>query len=79
VVFGGVASLPPSCAIGGALSMSSVTSTPSGRPPTLKLNTPVVHAPTLGAHGRCGVPLSRFGDLHPPSGSARPGIDLNRT
>jgi hypothetical protein len=79
VAFGGITSLPLSCAIGGALSMSSVTSTPSGHPPALKLNMPVAHAPALGAHGRGGVPLSRFGDLRPPSGSAGPGIDLNRT
>jgi hypothetical protein len=47
MAFGGVASMPPSCGIGGALSTSSVTSTPSGRPPALELNTPVVHAPAL--------------------------------
>jgi hypothetical protein len=63
VAFGGVASMPPSCGIGGTLSTISVTSTPSGRPPALELNTHVVHAPALGAHGRGGVPLSRFGDL----------------
>jgi hypothetical protein len=63
VAFGGVASMPPSCAIGGALSMSSVTSTPSGWPPTLELTTPVAHAPALDAHGQGGIPLSRFGDL----------------
>jgi hypothetical protein len=61
------------------LSTSSVTSTPSGRPPTLELNMPIAHAPAQGAHGRGGVPLSRFGDLCPPSGSAGLGIDLNRT
>jgi hypothetical protein len=67
------------CLVGGALSTSSVTSTLSGRPPALELNTPVAHAPALGAHGRGGVPLSRFGDLRPPSGFPRLGIDLNRT
>jgi hypothetical protein len=66
VAFGIVTSLPPSCAIDGALSRSSVTSTPSGRPPALELNMPIVHAPALGAHGRGGVPLSQFGDLRPP-------------
>jgi hypothetical protein len=79
VAFGGVASMPPSCGVGDALLTSSVTSTPSGRPPALELNTHVVHAPALGARGRGGVPLSRFGDLQPPSGSPGPGIDLNRT
>jgi hypothetical protein len=79
VVFGGVASMPPSCGVSGALSTSSVTSTPSGRPPELELNTPAAHAPALGAHGRGGVPLSRFGDFRPPSASTEPGIDLNRT
>jgi hypothetical protein len=63
VAFGGVASLPLPCGVGGALSTSSVTSTPSGRPPALELNTPVAHAPALGAHGRGGVPLSRFSDF----------------
>jgi hypothetical protein len=48
VAFDDIASLPPSCAVGGALSTSSVTSTPSGRPPALELNTPVAHAPALG-------------------------------
>jgi hypothetical protein len=79
VAFGSVASLPPSCGIGGALSTSSVTSTPSGLPPALELNTPVAHAPTMGAHGRGGVPLSRFGDFRPPSASTGPGINLKRT
>jgi hypothetical protein len=79
VAFSGVASLPPSCAVSGALSTSLVTSTPSGRPPALELNTPVVHAPALGTHGRGDVLLSRFGDLGPPSVSPGPGLDLNRT
>jgi hypothetical protein len=79
VAFGGVASLPPSCGVGGALSTNSVTSTPSGRPTALELNTPIVHAPALGPHGRGGVPISRFGDFRPPSASIGPGIDLNRT
>jgi hypothetical protein len=79
VASGGVASLPPSCAVGGALSTFSVTSTPSGRPPALDLNMPVLHVPALDAHGRGGVLLSRFGDLQPPSGSAGLGIDLNHT
>jgi hypothetical protein len=52
VAFGGAASVPPPHSIGGALSTSSVTSTPSGRPPALDPNTPVVHAPALGAHDR---------------------------
>jgi hypothetical protein len=71
VAFGGVASMPPSCVVGGALSTSSVTSTPSSRPPVLELNMHVTHAPALGAHGWGGVPLSRFGDLLPPVGVAR--------
>jgi hypothetical protein len=52
VAFTGVTSLPPACAVGGALLTSSVTSTPSDGPHALELNTPVVHAPALGAHGR---------------------------
>jgi hypothetical protein len=79
VMFGGVASVPPPQSVGGALSMSSVTSTPSGRPTAMEPNTPVAHASALGAHGRGGAALSRFGDLHPTSGSVGPGIDLNRT
>jgi hypothetical protein len=76
----GIASLPlSSVVVGGALSTSSVTSALSGRPPVLEPNTPIAHAPALGAHGRGGVALSRFGDLRPPSGSAGPDIDLNRT
>jgi hypothetical protein len=71
--------LPPSSVVSSALSTSSVTSIPSGSPPALEPNTHVVHAPALGAHGRGGVALSRFGDLRSPSGSAGPGIDLNRT
>jgi hypothetical protein len=79
VAFDGVASLPPSCGIGGALSTSSLTSTPSGRPPALELNTSVAHAPALGAHDQGGIPLSRFGDFRPPSVSIGPDIDLKRT
>jgi hypothetical protein len=79
VAFGGVASLPPSCGVGGALSTSSVTLTLSGRPPALELNTLVAHAPTLGTHGQGGVPLSRFGDFRPLSALIGPVIDLNRT
>jgi hypothetical protein len=79
VAFGGVASLPPSSIFGGALSTSSVTSTLSGHPPALEPNTPVAHAPALGAHGRGGIALSLFGDLCPPSGSAGPSINVNRT
>jgi hypothetical protein len=48
VAFGGIASMPPSCGVGGALSTSSVTSTPSGRPPALELNKHVSHAPAQG-------------------------------
>jgi hypothetical protein len=79
VAFGGVASVPPLHSVGGALSTSSVTSTPRGRPPALEPNTPVAHALALGAHGQCGASLSRFGDLRPMPGLAGPGIDLNRT
>jgi hypothetical protein len=79
VAFSGVASLPPSCGVGGALSTSSVTSTLSGRPPALELNTLVAHAPAMGAHGQGGVPLSRFGDFRPLSALIGPVIDLNRT
>jgi hypothetical protein len=79
VVFSDVATEHPPHSIGGALSMSSVTSTPSGCPP-LEPNMPVSHAPTLGAHTRMGGVLSRFCDLHPTlPGSAGPAIDLNRT
>jgi hypothetical protein len=79
VAFGGVASVPLLSAIDVPLSTSSVTSTPSGRPPALDPNTPVAHAPTLGALVWGGVAFSWFGDLHLPSGSAGPDIDLNRT
>jgi hypothetical protein len=80
IAFDDVVSVPPPQSIGGALSMSSVTSTPSGRPIALEPNTPVTHAPVLGAHGRGGAALFWFGDLHPTSsGSVGPGIDLNRT
>jgi hypothetical protein len=48
VAFDDIASLALSCAIGGALSTSSVTSTPRGRPPALEINTPVAYAPALG-------------------------------
>jgi hypothetical protein len=65
VAFGGVASLPPPCVVGGALSTSSVTSASSGCPPALELNMPVAHAPALGAHDRDGIPPSRLGDLRP--------------
>jgi hypothetical protein len=68
VAFGGVASMPPSCAIGDALSTSSVTSTPSGRPPALKLNTPVAHAPALGAHGRAASRSPGLATSDPPRG-----------
>jgi hypothetical protein len=56
VAFGGIASLPPPCVVGGALSTSSVTSASSGCPPALELNMPVAHAPalapTIGAASR---------------------------
>jgi hypothetical protein len=58
MAFGSVASVPPSSAIRGALSTSSVTSTPSSRPPVLDPNTPVAHAPALGALSGGGVALS---------------------
>jgi hypothetical protein len=71
--------VPPPHSVGGALSTSSIMSTPSGRPP-MEPNTSVVHAPALGAHGRMGAVLFQFGDLRPmSSGSAGPCIDLNRT
>jgi hypothetical protein len=70
VTFGGVASPPPSSAVGDALSTSSVTSTPSGCPPALEPNTPIAHALALGAHCRGSAVLSQFGDLRPTSGSA---------
>jgi hypothetical protein len=79
VAFGDITSLPLSSVIGGTLSTILVTSTPSGRPPALEPNTPVVHAPTLGACCQGGAMLSRFGNLRPMSGSAGPGIDHNRT
>jgi hypothetical protein len=79
VAFGGATYVTPPLSIGGALSASSVTSTSSWRPPTLAPNTPVVHAHALGAHDRCSAVLSQFGDLRPTSGSAWPGINLNRT
>jgi hypothetical protein len=62
VVFGSATSLPPPHSVCGALSMSSATSTPSGRPP-LEPNTPVAAASALGAHGRMGAALSWFGNL----------------
>jgi hypothetical protein len=79
IVFGGAASVPPPYSIGGALSTSSVTLTPS-RCPSLEPNKPLARAPALGAHCRTGAALSRFGDLHTTSlGSIGPAIDLNRT
>jgi hypothetical protein len=66
VAFSSAAFVPPPNSVGGTLSTSSVTSSPSRHP-------------SLGAHGRMSVALSRFGDLRPTSsGSAGPAIDLNR-
>jgi hypothetical protein len=79
VAFGGVTSVPPPHSVSGALSTRPITSTPSGIPPALEPNTPVAHALALGAHGRGGTSLSRFGNLNPMSGSAGSCIDLNRT
>jgi hypothetical protein len=79
VAFGGAASVPPPHSVAGALSTSSVTWTPSGRPP-LEPRTPGAHAPSLGAHARTGGALSRLVELYLTSSElAGPAIDLNRT
>jgi hypothetical protein len=79
ITFGSASTMPPPYSVGSALSTSSVTSTPIGHSP-LEPNTPVTHAPSLGAHARTGGTLSWLGDLRPTSsGLAGLAIDLNRT
>jgi hypothetical protein len=71
--------VPPPNPVAGALSTSSVMSTPSGRPP-LEPRTPGAHTPSLGAHARSGGTLFRLGVLwHTSSESVGPASNLNRT
>jgi hypothetical protein len=74
VVFGGVVIVPP-YSMADTSSTSSVTSTPSGRPP-LEPRTPGPQTTSLGAHGRTGGALSWLGELWPmPSDSAGHAIE----